>query len=162
MLAVNRFWGIIKHGWMPTASFVTSAVMMATAASCWLVMGRTRKRWMLLFQVVLQLLYVVFVGLAVVGFLLPSQLDAEVGLGVRHSKLAAEYTQRVPENIPCFVNCTVHIRGTQRGTGKVQQYVAGWKAFLKADWLSLRLIGLPHSHETWRLPAADNSQSGRC
>lgn len=51
LLAVNRYWGILKHGWAPMASFVTAAVMTAAAACCWLLMGRSRKRTMLGFQV---------------------------------------------------------------------------------------------------------------
>lgn len=80
MLAVNRFWGIIHHGWTPMASFITSAVLFGTTGCCWLVMGRTGKRCLLVFQILLQLLYAVTAGLALVSYLLPAQLDAQVRL----------------------------------------------------------------------------------
>jgi hypothetical protein len=76
--AVNRFWGVIRHGWTSYASFVTSAVLAATAAGCWLVLGRSGKRCLLGFQIGLQLLYVATTTLAVLGYLIPGAIDEDV------------------------------------------------------------------------------------
>ncbi len=78
MFTVNRYWGIIHNGWAPCASFVTAAVLFATTACCWLVMGRTGKRCLVGFQVGLQLLYAVTCTLAVLSYLIPAQIDDQV------------------------------------------------------------------------------------
>ncbi|KAI8471726.1 MAG: hypothetical protein J3K34DRAFT_226379 [Monoraphidium minutum] len=78
LTAVNRYWGILNHGWVPLASFVTSVAMAATAACCWLLMGRTRKRTMLGLQVALQLLYVVAAALALASLTFPAEINADL------------------------------------------------------------------------------------
>jgi hypothetical protein len=78
MSAVNRFWGIIRHGWAPYGSFVASAALAATAAGCWLAMGRTGKRCLLGFQVALQAAYAVTAALAVLCYLIPAAIDEDV------------------------------------------------------------------------------------
>ncbi|GBF97562.1 hypothetical protein Rsub_10163 [Raphidocelis subcapitata] len=78
MMAVNRYWGIVRNGWAPGASFVTAAVLAAAAASCWLLLGRTGKRCLLGFQVTLHALYAATAALALVAYLMPSQIDADL------------------------------------------------------------------------------------
>jgi hypothetical protein len=69
LLSVNRFWGIINHGWVPLASFVSSSVMVAIVGACWLVMGRSRKRSILGFQVRADIL--VFAVVSAMLYMLP-------------------------------------------------------------------------------------------
>lgn len=83
MVAVNRYWGIVRNGWAPCASFVIAAVLAAAAAVCWLLLGRTGKRCLLGFQVTLHVLYAVTTALALVAYLMPAQIDADVRLRAR-------------------------------------------------------------------------------
>ncbi|KIZ02651.1 hypothetical protein MNEG_5310 [Monoraphidium neglectum] len=90
LLSVNRFWGIINHGWVPLASFVSSSVMVAIVGACWLVMGRSRKRSILGFQIGLQLLYVATTALALVSYTFPSEIDHKLKSSACTPRVGAE------------------------------------------------------------------------
>jgi hypothetical protein len=77
-LNINRYWGVILHGWVPTASLVLASIAVCAVGVFWYVTDSKNKAGLLGAQIAMHVLCAFSTGLAMLCWVFPSKIDSGV------------------------------------------------------------------------------------